>query len=83
LQLIDKSYDLNWPNFDENLLKEDKVKIVIQINGKKRELFEVNRDTTEEELLEIIKKDHKLIKFINGSIKRNIFIPNKLINIIL
>jgi leucyl-tRNA synthetase len=64
-------------------LIENKVKIVIQINGKKRELFDVNRDITEDELLKMINKDPKLIKFIDGKIKKNIFIPNKLINIII
>jgi leucyl-tRNA synthetase len=83
LKLISKNHDLTWPTYDENLLIENKVKIVIQINGKKRELFDVNRDITEDELLKMINKDPKLIKFIDGKIKKNIFIPNKLINIII
>ena len=33
--------NINWPKYDKNLLDEEKVNIVIQINGKKREIIKV------------------------------------------
>ena len=68
----------------ENILKEDFTNIVIQINGKKRGLIKTKINTSENELLELIKEDEKLSKYIfEENIKRKIYIKNKLINIIL
>ena len=73
-----------WPSFDENLLVEDKIKFVIQINGKKRSIIESEKDTEEKKLLELIKKDNLLVKYImNKQIKKIIFVKNKLINILI
>ena len=73
----------SWPSYDENLHIEDKVKYVVQINGKKRALIEVERDLEENEVLKKINSNEGIIKYIkNKEIKKKIFIKNKLINII-
>ena len=60
-----------------------KTNIVVQINGKKSSVFETAKDIQQEELLDIIKKDNNLSKYLNGvKIKNVIYIKNKLINII-
>ena len=76
--------DINWPKFDEGVLKENKTNLVIQVNGKKRGLLETKINISEEELIQIIKKDEKIIKHLgNSEIKRKIYIKNKLLNIII
>ncbi len=40
----------SWPAFDEDLAREESVTIVVQVNGKVRDRFEVPRDLSEEEL---------------------------------
>jgi len=76
--------DKLWPNYDEDLLIEDNVKFVIQINGKKRGLIETKNQTSEKELFEKILKDKSIVKYIeNQEIKKKIFVPNKLLNIII
>ena len=78
-----KSKKTSWPKYDENQLIEDKIKIVIQINGKKRGLIETNRDISEQELTNIINNDETLKKYLDKqTFKRKIFIKNKLMNII-
>jgi leucyl-tRNA synthetase len=75
---------ISWPKYDENQLIEDKIKIVIQINGKKRELIETNRDISEQELTDIINNNETLKKYLDKkTFKRKIFIKNKLMNIII
>jgi leucyl-tRNA synthetase len=75
---------MNWPKYDESQLIENKVKIVIQINGKKRGLIETDRDNSEQDLTKIINTDKTLKKYLdNQTIKRKIFIQNKLMNIII
>ena len=76
--------NFKWPNYDEKLTKEDKINLVIQINGKKRGLILLDPDKTEEEILEISKKDNQIVKYIqDNQIKKSIYIKNKLLNIII
>ena len=83
LQLLN-SKKMDWPKYDENELIENTVKIVIQINGKKRGLIETNKDITEEKLLEIINNDETITKHFSGKvIKKKIYIKDKLMNIII
>ena len=72
-------------NFSYNvIIVEDFLNIVIQINGKKRGLLKTERDIDENNLLEMIKGDKNIYKYIKGNqIKKKIFVPNKLINIII
>ena len=84
LSLIDTKDDIYWPPVDKKIIENDITKIVIQINGKKRALTEVKKDINEKELLEILIKDVSLKKyFFNKEIKKKIYIPNKIINIII
>ena len=83
LQNIDSEGN-SWPNYDENILYEDKIKIVVQINGKKRSLLETKPGISEENVLELINNDKTLLKYINKTkIKRKIYVKDKLINLII
>jgi len=73
-----------WPLISKDLLIENSVNFVIQINGKKRALLNVERDINEKTLLKKIKEDKEIEKFFNNKeIKKTIFVSNRLINIIL
>ena len=73
-----------WPTYNKKYLNEENVKIVIQIDGKKRSLLEVKKEMNEGDLLKTVKLDKSLQKYIgNKEIKKIIFIKNKLMNILL
>ena len=73
-----------WPKVSKGDLIEGDINFVIQINGKKRAILKVKRDMIEKEILETIKLNQEIEKFINNQkIKKSIFVPNRLINIIL
>ena len=75
--------DIKWPKFDKKFLVEEFTNIVIQINGKKRGLIKTKIDSNEEVILSLIKKEKNINKYINDNkIRKKIFVPNKLINII-
>ena len=75
---------LSWPDYDKKLLSEDKIKIIVQINGKKRLILNTFNGIEERELLEIVKKDKIIQKYLNNKdIKNIIFVKNRLINILL
>ena len=81
---IIKTQNFKWPKYDIAMLKEDNIKIVIQINGKKRGLVQTKPNITEEKLLEKIKNDEKMIKYLDQkNIKKKIYIKDKLLNIII
>ena len=71
------------PNINKKLLVEENINFVIQINGKKRGLIKANRNISENEILRLIKENTEINKYIkNQELKKKIFVPNKLINII-
>ena len=73
-----------WPDYDQKIIKEDKINFVIQINGKKRGLIYLDNNKSKEEIIEIVKKEESLSKYLKDSkIVKMIFVPKKLINIII
>ena len=58
--------------------------IVVQINGKKRTIINLDNEISESELILMIKENPMINKFIkNKEFKKTIYIKNKLINIII
>ncbi len=75
---------LKWPTVSEKDLIEEEINFVVQINGKKRAILRVKRDITEKEILAIIELNQEVEKFLRGqTINKIIFVPNRLINIII
>ena len=73
-----------WPKYDKKRIKEDKVVFVIQINGKVRDKIEAEAEMSEEEAKKAATSGEKIKKWIKGKeIKRIIFVPGKLINIVI
>ena len=74
---------ITWPDINKNLINSDNFKIVVQINGKKRDLLILKKEVSEKEILEKVIKSEKSFKYLkNKEIKKTIYIKNKLINII-
>ena len=72
-----------WPAIEEKFLQKKNFDIVIQINGKKRDLMSFDKDIDEKNLLIEVKKNEKLKKFLeNREVRKSIYIKNKLINLI-
>ena len=81
-QINVKHYE--WPEIDNSLLVDEKVNIVIQVNGKKRDVINTTPNLPEEDLFKLIGENETMKKYLNNQkIKRKIFIKNKLVNIII
>jgi len=84
MEIINIKENILWPKVDEKFLIEDNINFIIQFNGKTRKIIVSKKNTTEDLLLTMIKEDDKLNSYLkNKNIKKKIFIPNKLINIII
>ncbi len=70
-----------WPEYDEEKLKEDTVEIAVQINGKFRESVSISADETKENALRIAKE--KLGAKLDGlNIVKEIYVPGRIVNIV-
>jgi leucyl-tRNA synthetase len=75
--------DISWPNINEKILIEDQASFVIQVNGKTRGIIKGPVLSTEKEIINMIMQDKNLKKYIDQKeIQRKIFIPKRLLNII-
>ena len=84
LEMIDKIKNISWPTYDKKYLIEDKSYVVIQINGKKRGVIEIDKDTEEKTILNLAINDQKISKYLeNNKIKKNIYVKNKIMNLII
>jgi len=73
----------SWPAYDETLLVEDEVEIVIQINGKLRDRIKMPIVATEEELKAVALSNPKIQDRTTGkTVRKVIVVPKKLVNIV-
>jgi leucyl-tRNA synthetase len=79
-----ESLSLNpWPLFDESLCVDTLATVVIQVNGKVRGKVELDKDTLEEIVLASAMEQQNVVKYTQGNaIKKIIFIPGKILNIL-
>ncbi len=76
--------EVEWPTTIEGQLIDEDINFVVQINGKKRAILKVKRDTNEKKILEQIQTNKETEKLLqNQKIQKTIFVSNRLINIIL
>jgi leucyl-tRNA synthetase len=73
----------DWPTWDENLIKEEKITIAVQINGKVRAELEVSSDISEEDAINLAKSNEKVSSQIEGKeIKKAIYVPGRLVSLV-
>ena len=60
-----------------------KANVVIQINGKTRDVIEIDRDVDEEKIINLVSKKDRIEKYLKGkNLVKHIYIKNKLINLV-
>ena len=76
--------DAEWPQYDPKMLVEDTVKYPVQFNGKMRFTVELAADCNQNDALEVIKGMPEGQKWMEGKEpKKVIFVPKKIINIVI
>ena len=75
--------DQPWPAYNEAYVREERVTVAVQVNGKLRDTCEVERDLDETALKQVVLSLEKVIRHLeNREIRKVIVIPNKLVNIV-
>lgn len=77
-------FEASWPGWDERLLVEDEIEVVIQVNGKTRSRVAVPRDATEDAVFAAALADPTTLRFIEGkAVRKRIYVPGRLVNLVL
>jgi leucyl-tRNA synthetase len=72
-----------WPEYDEELIKEDTIEIPIQVNGKLRGKITVPVNLSQNEIIQLAKQCDKILPYLeNKTIIKEIYVPGKLINFV-
>ena len=72
-----------WPQFNAELAKDEEVEIVVQINGRVRGKLKVAAGASQDELMKPAQTDPGIAAHLAGkTIKKVIFVPDKLLNIV-
>jgi len=72
-----------WPSYDVNLIKDEIIKLAVQVNGKLRDTIEVAADISDNEVKEKALASEKLKKWVDGKeIAKIIVVQNRLVNVV-
>lgn len=73
-----------WPKFDEKMLMARAVTVVIQVNGKLRGSFDVDKTVANDKnrMISLAKADARVQKYLTGKIIKEIFVPGRLVSLV-
>jgi leucyl-tRNA synthetase len=72
-----------WPVADESQLERDTFELVVQVNGKVRDRFEVDVDVPEEEFVARAQASPRVQAHLDGlTLRKTIVVPRKLVNFV-
>ncbi len=84
LEMLGEKDLKNWPKIDTKLILKEKTKMAVQINGKTREIIEIEKGINQITVEKICKNNNKLKdKIFNKSISKIFFVKDRIINFIL
>jgi leucyl-tRNA synthetase len=72
-----------FPTSDEDLARDTEVTIGVQINGKMRGTITMAPDQSESDALALAKADEAVSKYLTGEIRKVIYVPGRILNLII
>ena len=76
----DSVFHSQWPECDEEAMKDDEIEVAVQVNGKTRAVINVAADISKEDALAAGREAVK--DKMSGNIVKEIYVPGKIINIV-
>ena len=77
------TFEQEWPSFDEKLTVENNFNLVLQVNGKVRDMIPAQIGISKDDAEKLAFSSEKVQKFIKGKeVVKVIVVPNKLVNIV-
>lgn len=85
-EIIGMKYSIHtqiWPKEHEDVVLSNEIEIPVQINGKVRGTVNVNSNTDEKTVSELVKSNESISKYLDGKvIKKLIYVKNRIVNIV-
>ena len=79
----ERLWEQPWPIADSSALEQETFELVVQVNGKVRDRFEVDVDLSEEELIARALASERVQAYVDGAnVRKTIVVPRKLVNIV-
>ncbi len=75
-------FESRWPAYDAALATVDEIELVVQVNGKVRGKVHVARDIAQDAAMTLARADAGIARFITSEPKKIIFVPGRLLNIV-
>ena len=76
-------FDSGWPAFDPAVVADERLELVIQVNGKTRGRVHVARDIGQDDAVAAALAEESIAKFLSGPAPRKIiFVPGRLLNLV-
>jgi len=83
LEILGEKEIKSWPKVDTKLILKEKIKMAIQINGKTRDVIEVDKGISQISVEKLCKNNVKIKdKILNKSVNKIIFVKDRIINFI-
>ena len=77
------TFEEEWPKYDEELTKDHTFNLVIQVNGKVRDMVSAQIGISKDDAEKLAFESEKAKKFIDGKeVVKVIVVPNKLVNVV-
>jgi leucyl-tRNA synthetase len=72
-----------WPSWDERLIAQEEITLVVQVNGKLRDRIEAPADVSEEIVKELALASAKVRPHLEGrEIRKSVYVPGRLVNFV-
>ena len=72
-----------WPQLIDKYIQEDRVLIIVQVNGKKRGEVEVAKDLAQSDVEAAAMRVDNVSKSITSKIRKIIYVPNRVLNVVI
>ena len=84
LEMLEAKEIKTWPKIDSKLIQQEKIKMAIQINGKTRDVIDIEKGIGQTSVEKLCKKNTKIKnKLLSQSIDKVIFVKDRIINFII
>ncbi len=76
----DSVFHAQWPECDEEAMKDDEIEVAVQINGKTRAVISISADSSKEDAIAAGREAVK--EKLTGNVVKEIYVPGKIVNIV-
>jgi leucyl-tRNA synthetase len=76
-------FDAGWPAYDAALAADERITMAVQVGGKTRGTIQVPKDVTQDAAVAAALAEATIAKFVSGPPKKVIFVPGRLLNIVI